>query len=482
MEFFNISDLSLITPLLILFATALLLMIVDAFGYKKLLKPLSVVGLLITALYSIPGFTAPEEITEAFNGMIWIGKSLSLFFIFLIFSAIVLIFYVEDFLHAYKHPIGDVYALITFALLGMGILIFAKNLIIVFIGIETLSIAFYILAGLLRESLRSNESALKYFLLGSFASSFIVFGIALLYGTTGTMDLEMLQTVSLPEDYKIIYFGGALLILVGFLFKVSAFPFHAWAPDVYTGSPTPLAGFLAAAGKLSVFIAMGLFLLKAIPPKNQIFTSIIILFAVLSMIYGNFTALRQTNIKRILAYSSIAHTGYVLLALPAGKEGYFAVVLYMTFYMMMTLGAFTLISALQKDDIGEEIDSWRGLGIKKPAIGFLMSVYMFSLAGMPPFAGFIGKYYVFTSAIKAGFIVPAIIGILTSVVAAYYYLYILVTMFFLKPKEQYTHLREIKTLPLTVNFIIALLLILLGVAPMLITNNFEILLLWNSNF
>lgn len=481
MDFFNIADLKLILPLLILLGTALILMLLDAFGQKKLLMPLALVGFFSTIFSSIPGFTAPMELTEAFNGMVWIGRSLSLFFIFLVFGAIVLLFYVEDFLKAYKHPVGDVYALIAFALLGMGILIFAKNLIVVFIGIETLSIAFYILAGLLRDNLRSNESSLKYFLLGSFASSFIVFGIALLYGTTGTMDLDELLNVSLSDDYKLIYLGGGLLVLLGFLFKVSAFPFHAWAPDVYTGAPTPLAGFLAAGGKLSVFIAMGLFLLKAIPADNEVFTSVLILFSLLSMIYGNFVALRQTNIKRMLAYSSIAHTGYVLLALPAGKEGYFAAVLYMTFYLMMTMGAFTLVSALQKDDIGEELTSWRGLGIKKPSVGFLMAIYMFSLAGMPPFAGFIGKYYVFNAAIKAGYILPAVIGILTSVVAAYYYLKVLVTMFFLKPKENYEHIREIHKLPYVINLVIALGLILFGLAPMFITNNFEVLLLWSSN-
>ncbi len=481
MEFFNINDLSLLLPLLILFGTALLLMLVDAFGGKKALLPLSLLGLFVSMAFSLPGISVPVEVQSAFNEAVWFGGYVSWFNVLLLFGAVLLMPFVPDFLNTYKKMIGEVYALILFAVLGMSILIVAKSLMVVFIGIETLSISFYILAGLLRDDLRSNESSLKYFLLGAFASSFIVFGIALLYGATGTMDLNEILATPLTDDWKLIYLTGIVMVLIGFLFKIAAFPFHAWSPDVYTGAPTPLSGFLAAGGKLAMFMALGIFLIKALPPQSEGIVNAIILLSVLSMLYGNFTALRQTNLKRMLAYSSIAHTGYVLLAVTAGKEGYFAAVLYMTFYLLMTLGAFGLISMVQKDDTSEEIDAWRGLGIKKPLLGFLMSVFMFSLAGMPPFAGFIGKYYVFSSAIKSGFIVPAIIGILSSVVAAYYYLNVLVAMFFLPEKEEYSNIKVPAQIPLVTDLLIAFLIIILGVIPMVLSNNMEVLL-WNAPF
>ncbi len=481
MEFFNINDLNLLLPLVILFGTSLVVMLLDAFGGKKALLPVTLLGLLLAIGFSLPGISVPVEVKSAFNEAVWFGGYISWFNVLLLFGAVLLLPFVPDFLTTYKRMTGDVYALILFAVLGMSILLVAKSLIVLFIGIETLSISFYILAGLLRDELRSNESALKYFLLGAFASSFIVFGIALLYGATGSMDLNEMLAVPVSEEMHLIYLAGIVMVLIGFLFKIAAFPFHAWSPDVYTGAPTPLSGFLAAGGKLSVFMAFGIFLIKVLPPNSQGIVNAIIFLSVLSMLYGNFTALRQTNLKRMLAYSSIAHTGYVLLAVTSGKDGYFAAVLYMTFYLLMTLGAFGLISMVQKNDTSEELDAWRGLGIKKPLLGFLMSVFMFSLAGMPPFAGFIGKYYVFSTALKAGFIVPAVIGILSSVVAAYYYLNVLVVMFFLKPKEEFENLKTPAQIPMITDLLIAFLLIILGVIPMVLSNNMEVLL-WNAPF
>lgn len=480
MEIITPIELQLALPLLIVVGTGLLLMLIDALGYRSLLIPVSALGFLLSIYYSIPGFQAPTEIQTIFSEMIWIGGFYNLFFIFLLLTGLFSLFFIDDYLERVVHtPLGDVYALIAFAISGMQILVAANDLIIIFIGLEIFSIAFYILAGSWKTSLRSNEAALKYFLLGAFSSSFLVLGIAFIYGVTGSTNIQVITENYLNQTLLSfsLFWTGLILFALGFFFKVSVFPFHAWSPDAYTGAPTPFVSFLAGGGKLASFLTLGYIAFKWFALNKDLFQPVLLALAIASMIYGNYVALQQQNIKRILAYSSIAHAGYIMLGVAVmDQEAFLAIAFYSFVYMIMIFGTFGLISAMQTNEMDEELEAWKGIGIKKPFVGVLMTILMFSLAGVPPFAGFIAKYLIFLTAIKNNLIIPSIIGILTSVIGAYYYLRILVIMFF--------HQSEIESLnpnpriaPLLGVLFTILLLVILGISPMIVSNKLEHFLL-----
>jgi len=303
----------------------------------------------------------------------------------------------------------------------------------IFLGLETLSISLYILAGFLREQLKSNESALKYLLLGAFASGFVLYGIALVYGATGTINLrQVAQVVAHGQaNSPILLVIGMGLLIVGFGFKVAAVPFHSWAPDVYEGAPTSVTAFMIAGTKAAAFAAFLRILMTALPALQPDWSRVLWVLAVLTMTVGNVTAIAQTNVKRMLAYSSIAHAGYILVALATGtKLGSGGILFYLAAYVFMNLGAFAVIVALaRRDDERLNIDDYAGLGLSRPALGAAMAVFMFSLAGVPPTAGFMGKLYIFSAAVQAGYIGLAIIGVANSVVSAYYYLRLTVVMY-----------------------------------------------------
>lgn len=446
------------TPLLILLGVGLILMLLDAFGVRKGMAGITALGLAGSALAALPtGNLIHPEIGELYySDMIYFGGVHSLVHIFLCASALFSLFFIDDYLKKMgREDLQDVYALVLFSVIGMVMFATANDLIIVFIGLEMMSVCLYVLAGLFKSDIRSNEAGFKYFLLGAFASGFLLFGIALLYGLAGSTHLNEIVLKIYSDSPELSITGNPLfypalgLILVGFLFKVAAFPFHSWTPDVYTGAPTPIVGFMATGSKLAAFVAFTFFALNAIP--NPVYEGVegankgvIVLgiAAIASMLYGNLVALRQKNVKRILAYSSIAHTGYLLLGVAAGPEGYMNVIFYMVIYTIMTVGAFGVISMLELRGQAVDLDNIRGVGIKRPLIGVVMATFMFSLAGVPPLAGFMGKYLVFGSAVKAGLetgssflITLAILGVLTSVIGAYYYLRVIVVMYFKEPME-----------------------------------------------
>ena len=455
-------------PLFILVTAAIIVMLLDALGIEEMLPILSGLSLIAASVTSIPGIVIPKDVITTFYGHLHTGGIYGLFYLFISATAFLLLFYIEDFLQRTYHKVSDVYALILLAAVGMQVLVGANSLMLIFIGIETFSIAFYIITGLYKTTLESNEAALKYFILGAFASSFLAMGMALLYGASGTMllsELQKLYAVLFTSEYKTLYLGGMALLLVGFLFKIAAFPFHAWSPDTYTGSPTAFIGFLAGSGKLATFLALCTLFAKAVPEGAVVIKQALVVIAVLTMIYGNYVAVRQQNIKRILAYSSIAHSGYVLLGVVSGLYGYSAVALYMIVYTLMTLGAFGLVALLQEKDQEPTLETWRGLGLQRPWIGTLLAIFLFSLAGIPPLAGFIAKYYLFAAAIKAGYMIPAVIGVLTSVIGAYYYLRILVVLFLYKPYEKSSWNQKSALGAVFASVIIAVLLLLLGIFP-----------------
>jgi NADH-quinone oxidoreductase subunit N len=331
---------------------------------------------------------------------------------------------------------GDYYSLILFSTVGMVLMATATDLIVIFLGLEVMSIAVYALAGICRGEVRSNEAALKYFLLGAFATGFLLFGIALLYGATGSTALGSIAAYIAkagPQE-KMLVLAGMALLLVGFGFKVAAAPFHVWTPDVYEGSPTAVTALMAVGVKAAGFAAFARVFMHTLTLLSADWSGVLWVLAVLTMTIGNVTALLQRNIKRMLAYSSIAHAGYLLVGMVAGGEyGGTAVLFYLIAYTLMTLGAFAVVIALgRRGAPNENLDDYAGVGFRYPFLGLAMTIFMLSLAGIPPLVGFIGKFYIFSAAVRSGYVGLAVIGVLNSVVSVYYYLGVLVRMYMLE--------------------------------------------------
>jgi NADH-quinone oxidoreductase subunit N len=333
---------------------------------------------------------------------------------------------------------GAYYALLLLATAGMTTLTVAGDFMTIFLGIEILSIALYVLVGLYRGDVYSAEAALKYFLLGAFASGFLLYGIALIYGATGTTNLATLRQSIAPLSSALPFAPilpiGIGLLLVGFGFKLALVPFHMWTPDVYVGAPTPVTGFMSVATKVAVFAAL-IRVLQALPTHEQPWLLALAALAVLTMTLGNLAALRQTSLKRMLAYSSIAQAGYILIGLAAGTSaGAEAALYYLAAYTFMNLGAFATVLAVQRADRNDVTrEDMVGLSGRQPALAVVMAVFMFGLTGIPPLAGFFGKLYVFGSAIAAGLTWLAIVGVINSAIAAYFYLRVTVVMFMGEP-------------------------------------------------
>jgi NADH-quinone oxidoreductase subunit N len=364
---------------------------------------------------------------------------------------------------------GEYYALLLLIAAGMMAMASAMDLIVVFLALEIFSLGLYILSGLNRNDRRSSEAAMKYFLLGAFASGFFVYGAALLYGATGSTQFSAIAAALTNGQYdpNLLYPAIGLLI-VGFGFKVSLVPFHMWTPDVYQGAPTPLTAFMSVGTKAAAFAAFYRTFLYALASQQAIWGWALAILAVLTMTLGNLAALRQTSLKRLLAYSSIAHAGYLLVGLapgtPIGAEG---ALYYLIAYAFMNIGAFAVVMMLEKqgemDASGERL---RGLARREPLLAAIMAVFMFSLAGVPPFAGFFAKFFVFSAAVQGGMAWLAAIAMLNSAISAYYYLRVTVSMYFGEPGEE-TVTTPVRSGPATVGMYIALAFtVLLGIFPM----------------
>ena len=333
---------------------------------------------------------------------------------------------------------GEYYALLLFACCGMSLMAMSGDLILTFLGIEILSIATYILAGFKRSDAHSNESSLKYFLLGSFATAFLLYGMSLIYGSTGTTGyLGIREVAALQGTAQITTVIGMGLLLVGFGFKVALVPFHAWAPDVYEGAPTAVTAFMTVGPKAAGFAALVRVLAQALPSLGGDWTLILWLVAILTMTLGNVVAVLQTNVKRMLAYSAIAHAGYILVGIVANSTtGLGAVLFYLVIYTVMNLGALSIVLSLsRKGDQHVNLDDYSGLGHRSPLVAAALSVFLISLAGIPLTGGFIGKFYLFSAAIQKGYVGLAIIGVLNSVLSVFYYFRLMVIMYMRDPVE-----------------------------------------------
>ncbi len=334
----------------------------------------------------------------------------------------------------FEYPI-----LVVLATVGMMMMISAGSLMSLYMGLELQSLALYVVAAIQRDSGRATEAGLKYFVLGALASGMLLYGMSLIYGFTGSMDFnEIADAASLSEN-KIGLVFGLVFLLAGLAFKVSAVPFHMWTPDVYEGAPTPVTAFFAAAPKIAAMSIFVRTMVTAFPTIAQEWQQIVVFIAIASMVLGAFAAIGQRNIKRLMAYSSIGHMGFALVGLAAGSQaGVRGVIIYLAIYLAMTVGTFACILSMRRGNrMVEDIDELAGLGKNNPMLAFLLAMLMFSLAGIPPLAGFFGKFYVFLAAIEAELYALAIIGVLASVVGAFYYLRVIKIIYFDEPVERF---------------------------------------------
>ena len=462
-------NLQAIMPSLVLSAFGMVLLMVSVFskrGSTTHVAWLSIVALVVTGFVTLTGWNNPQA---GFAGSVLFDNFATFFSMICILAAGLTILMSDDYLKRENFPVSEFYPLILFSTAGAMWMASGTDLMTIFLGLEVLSVSLYVLAGFFRNQTRSNEAGLKYFFLGAFSTGFLLYGVALLYGVTGTTKVEGIAAYVLAHPdttMNTMFIAGGLLLLVGFLFKIAAAPFHMWTPDVYQGAPTPVTAFMSAGPKAAGFAALMRVMIVGLGGLHSELTTLFWILAVLTMTIGNFVALSQKNLKRMLAYSSIAHAGYALVGLVAWNEvGHSAILFYMLVYTFMNLGAFAVLVLVGKQ--GENnltLDGVAGLGYKKPVLGVVLSIFLFSLMGVPPTAGFIGKFYIFSGAIKAGYIWLAVLGVLNSAVSLFYYLRVMVQMYFKDPEEDYSWVSI--NMPTAISIVISLGGVLyLGIFP-----------------
>ena len=436
-----------VLPELVLAAGSMVLLMLGAYrggeGTTRLVTGLAVCLLVVTGALEL---MLPAGKLTTFGGSFIVDDFARFLKTLAIIGSAVTLILSTEFLSDPSRRIFEYSILVLLSTLGMMVLISAGDLIMLYLGLELMSLALYVLAASNRDNVKSTEAGLKYFVLGALSSGMLLYGASLIYGFTGTVEFAGIAAAVKTGSVGIVF--GLVFLLAGLCFKVSAVPFHMWTPDVYEGAPTPITAFFASAPKvaaLAVFTRVALTAFPGIVPQWQ---QIVVFVAIASMALGSFAAIGQKNIKRLMAYSSIGHMGFALVGLAAGTvEGAQGVLVYITIYVAMTLGAFTVILAMKRNGQPmEQISDFAGLSRTNPLLAFVFAMLLFSLAGIPPLAGFFAKWYVFVAAIKAGLFTLAVIGVLTSVVGAFYYLTIIKVMYFDEPAGEIEPMRlELRT-------------------------------------
>lgn len=476
-------------PLYLGLAFSVLVILLDAFSgknkeivfYFTIVSFLAIIG---SAFYiaSLPPevFSSLDKSASFTKGMVTYGGFANLFDVIFAIGGLLTVLAGMPYFRREFDDYKEFYTLVLFSVFGMMMISHANHLIMIFIGIELMSISFYVLSGFIRNKMSSVEAALKYFLLGAFATGFLLYGMAMTYGATKTMYLSEITQLIVAGNIELSFLKiGFALLVVGLSFKIAAFPFHQWAPDVYHGAPTVVTGFMSTAGKagaMVAFILVGRSLLPLISPdlttdiavKTREFIGdaqmIVALISAFTMILGNIIALIQKNIKRMLAYSSIAHAGYLLIGVVSNNaNGWSGVLFYSAAYMFMQIGAFVVVSILERNEKYLDIDDYAGLNKKYPFLAALMAIFMFSLAGIPPFAGFPGKYALFVSAIESGFTWLTIVAVISTIISMYFYIGLIINMYF---KETENSEIEAKPGMASVALVISVVFVfLLGIFP-----------------
>jgi len=425
---YHLSDFSVIVPEIIVAIFMAILFVVDLISReKKILSTISIIGYLAALLYSIVNFW-PAIQKFGFVGQVFIDQAGNFINIIITATAILAVLMSRDFLDREDVNDGEYYVIMAASVISMQLLASTHNLIIIFLAVETLSIAMYILTGFFKDKEKSSEAAMKYFIFGAFASTFLVVGIALFYIYTGSVEFSQ---IAKADPKNLIFIVAFLMVMVGISFKIAAFPFHSWTPDVYEGAPTPVSAFMSVAPKAAALIVLIRFLSVAVPTIMPTWQHLLWVLAVFTMFFGNTVALLQKDLKRLLGYSSIAHVGYMLIGIIAYSSlGNAGVLFYLFGYVFTNMGAFAVCEYISKKGSEDSsIKNLRGIGYKYPLAGAAMAFFMLSLTGIPPTVGFVGKFYLFSAAIDAHFYWLVILGVINSAISAYFYLSVVVEIY-----------------------------------------------------
>ncbi|MCC6544894.1 MAG: NADH-quinone oxidoreductase subunit N [Nitrospirae bacterium] len=463
---FDISNIIFSMPEIIVLAGACLLLMFDLILPKGQKQAIAYVALAVVIIAGAETWLLSDNIAHIFNRMFMFdGYSIFFKFVFYIGTLLAILLSI-NYMKIEGEDYGEYYVLILFALSGMMIMASGTDLLSIYVGLELMALSIYILTGFTQRSGKSNEAAMKYIILGSFSSGVLLYGMSLIYGITGTTQLSDLALALKGQDNMDMSLILAVIFLVaGFGFKVAAVPFHMWAPDVYEGAPTSITAFMSVGPKAAAFAAILRIFIEALGPVAGSWETILALVAVLTMATGSIFALIQTNIKRMIAYSSIAHAGYALLGVVAGgRDGISSVMLYMLIYTLMNMGIFGLIIMMRKGDFrGENIHDYTGLAKTNKLAALLMLIFLFSLAGIPPTGGFVGKFYIFMALVGQGLIPLAVIAVIFSAVSAFFYIRIVMLMYMKEP----THKFDLATTPASgIAIAIALIgILIIGVLP-----------------
>ncbi len=455
------SDLKFILPEIILIATAIFMLIFEAiFKTKRLLIFLALFSLSITLLL----LSKTTAVNSSLFFAMLVSDPFAIFFkILSVFIGIIIILLSLDYQEIPANFRIEFYSLLLMATAAMMFLAGANNLLMIYLCIEFISLISYCLAAYCKGNLKSNEAGLKYFLFGTLCSVTMLYGMSLIYGLTGTLELSQINYILFKSPFSpAVIFISVTMVLAGLGFKIAMAPFHFWCPDVYEGAPTPVTAFFSVGPKLVGFAVILRFLFVGCAFFYQHWSQLLGILAVITITIGNITAISQTNIKRLLAYSSIAHAGYCLIGLVVGGNmGQTSLFIYLLTYIIMNLGAFAVVIAVSNEIKSDEIKDYAGLSLKSPYLAILLAIFLLSLTGIPPLAGFIGKFYIFSAAIKEGFIYLAVAGVINSVIAAYYYFNIIRTMYLIPPLKEINikislPLNIVLALTLTLTFVIGL--------------------------
>ena len=432
----SVSDFYYLLPELVLTAGALVLLIADVL-FPRRSRALAVVTLVAlgATLASLARFTGTH--VEVANGLLAVDRFGLFFKILFLVAAALTVLMSRHYLEIEGVSPGAYYFLILCATLGMMVMAGGIDLISLFIGLETMAVSFYILAGFIKPNQRSNEAAVKYFLLGAFSLGILLYGMSFMYGLSGTTGLRVMAAVFVGQEHDPRLILAVIMVVAGMGFKIAAVPFHMWAPDVYEGAPTPVTAFLSVGSKAAAFAMLLRIFVVGMPSLHEDWVRLFAVLAVVTMTVGNVAALTQSNLKRMLAYSSIAHAGYLLIGVVAAGAGYTrgvtASLVYLFIYSFMQLGAFMVIVLMRREGVtGDELKDLSGLSARRPVAAFAMLLFMLSLGGIPPTAGFMGKFWLFSGAIESGYVWLAVVGVLNSAISLYYYVRVVVFMY-LKP-------------------------------------------------
>jgi NADH-quinone oxidoreductase subunit N len=437
---------------------------------QKSLLPVTLIGLLAALACTVASYTSQDTATPIYSGMVLFNNFSAVFSGITIITTILILLLSRGYFEKISSHIAEYYAIILFALAGVIVMVSFYNLVMLFIGIEIMSVSLYILAGIKKTDFASNEAALKYFLMGAFSTGFLLFGIALIYGSTGSFNLEAIRNwvVQNPHSIDPMFYAGILLIVVGLCFKVGAAPFHFWTPDVYEGSPTLITAFMSTVAKTAAFAAFLRLFSACFAPVSDFWVPVLLVITIITLFIGNITALYQQSFKRMLAFSSISHAGYLLFAIVAlGASSASSVFIYATAYSIASIIAFGALILVNQQSGNDNFESFNGLAKKNPFLALVLTIGMLSLAGIPLTAGFIGKFFMFSGALLQFKLVLVLLAVVNAIISIFYYFRVIIAMYFRDTDRAELHV------PLYYQLVLgfaALVTILIGIYPGFISN------------